>query len=625
VNLGWTLRRLRAMSAAEIIMRLRRRLRDHLVPPLRSKLSAEQAFDTYFRGENPLASWGEVPDGVISLLQGPPPALEPVSLDAALRLDLFGKQVVLDDPPNWHKNYATGAEWPIGEKMDFHRTDLAGGPKWVWEINRHSMFSALAYGYHATGDLAYAGKLLAWMEDWVDRNPADRGIHWTSALELAVRLVVWTWCLRMVAASPEGRGLLARSPMKKIVGCMAQHADYVCNNYSYGSSGNNHLIGEVAALAVFARCWPAWDSADQWLVWARAMAEHECLNQFWPDGVSKEQSFHYVPFIWEFYLHMALAGIPLSPEVIARLDASARFVDAIATCSGFVPQVGDEDDGTVLRQLPGGWPRFGVIGSALATELGIRLARRPIAGHPEDAVLVFPEGGYTVFRTRSPEIHVLFDHGPLGFGSLAAHGHADALSVAVSLDGRPLLVDPGAYTYHDEPAWRDYFRSTRAHNTVCIDGRSQAEMLGPFLWGRRYEVRATAGSAHTYHVPGRTTPFYDATHERSVRLEGRRLVVTDRIMGGFRSAEAAWHCHPDVEVSRNGERELVLAQDGKRVARMSLHFAPADLSLVRGNPADDKPTPGWYSPGLGRKTPTTSILVRLPSRAEQLVTHFDFD
>lgn len=613
------------MPADEIVMRLRRRLRDHLVPPLRSKLAAEQAFDTYFRCRDPLASCGELPTGVLSLLEGPPPALDPLTLEAARQFHLFGKHVTLDDPPNWHKNYATGTEWPIGEKVDFHRTDLAGGPKWVWEVNRHSMFSALAYGYHATGDLAYAEKLLAWMDDWVDRNPADKGINWTSALELAVRLVVWTWCLRIIAASPGGRELLARSPMNKIVGCMAQHADYICHNYSYGSSGNNHLIGELAALAVFAKCHPDWEGADQWLAWSHAMAEQECLNQFWPDGVTKEQSFHYVPFVWEFYLHMALAGIPLSRDVVARLDASARFVDAVATCSGFIPQVGDEDDGTVLRQLPGGWTRFGLIGDALADALKIRSVRRPISGHPEDAVLVFPEGGYTVFRTHAPEIHVLFDHGPLGFGSLAAHGHADALSLAITVCGKPLLVDPGAYTYHDEPAWRDYFRSTRAHNTVCINRRSQAEMLGPFLWGRRYEVRATADSAHTYHVPGRTTPYYDATHERSVRLEGRRLVVTDRIAGDFESAEAAWHCHPNIEVTRTKDRELVLALDGEPVAHMTLDFAPGNLSLMRGDPTDDTPGPGWYSPGLGRKTPTTTILVSLPSHAEQLVTRFDFD
>ena len=613
------------MPADEILMRLRRRIRDQLVPPLRTKLSAEQAFETYYRSGVSLDHPSEVPDGVISLLEGPPPALNPMSLDAALRFDLFGRHVTLDDPPNWHKNYATGAEWTTGEKTDFHRTDIAGGPKWVWEINRHSVLSALAYGYHSTGDLSFAEKMLAWMKDWADRNPADRGINWTSALEVAVRLVVWSWCLRIVAAKAEGRELLSRSPTKKILGCMAQHADYICQNYSYGSSGNNHLIGEVAALAVFAKCHPEWDGAHQWLAWAHAMAEHECLNQFWPDGVSKEQSFQYVPFIWEFYLHMALAGIPLSRDVIARLDASARFVDAVATCSGFVPQVGDEDDGTVLRQLPGGWIRFGVIGEVLARVLGIRSVRRPIVGHPEDAVLIFPEGGYTVFRTRPPEIHVLFDHGPLGFGSLAAHGHADALSLAVTVGGRPLLVDPGAYTYHDEPAWRDYFRSTRAHNTVCINGHSQAEMVGPFLWGRRFEVRASPGSVHTYHVPGRTTPFYDATHERSVRLEGRRLMVTDRITGAFRTAEAAWHCHPDVEVRQVGERELVLALDNKPVAHICLEFAPLGVTLVRGDAADDTPGYGWYSPGLGRKTPTTSIVIRLPSPADTLITRFDFE
>ena len=64
----------------------------------------------------------------------------------------------------------------------------------------------------------------------------------------------------------------------------------------------------------------------------------------------------------------------------------------------------------------------------------------------------------------------------------AAHGHADALSVVCSAQGTNWLVDPGTFVYTASKEWRDYFRSTQAHNTLIIDGQGQAQPGGPFKW-----------------------------------------------------------------------------------------------------------------------------------------------
>ena len=80
------------------------------------------------------------------------------------------------------------------------------------------------------------------------------------------------------------------------------------------------------------------------------------------------------------------------------------------------------------------------------------------------------------------------DAGPLGFLSIAAHGHADCLSLLLSVSGKELLVDPGTYCYHTEREWRDYFRSTAAHNTVRVDGVDQSQIAGAFLWAEKAEA-----------------------------------------------------------------------------------------------------------------------------------------
>ena len=82
------------------------------------------------------------------------------------------------------------------------------------------------------------------------------------------------------------------------------------------------------------------------------------------------------------------------------------------------------------------------------------------------------------------EIWCRCDAGPHGFLSIAAHAHADALSVEVRHDGVDVLADPGTYCYHGEPSWRRYFRSTLAHNTIEVGGQDQSSSGGPFLWTR---------------------------------------------------------------------------------------------------------------------------------------------
>jgi hypothetical protein len=87
------------------------------------------------------------------------------------------------------------------------------------------------------------------------------------------------------------------------------------------------------------------------------------------------------------------------------------------------------------------------------------------------------------------EIWCRCDHGPHGFLSIAAHAHADALSIEVRHGGVDILADPGSYCYHGETEWRAYFRSTLGHNTLELDGANQSVLGGP-LCGRDTRDRA---------------------------------------------------------------------------------------------------------------------------------------
>ena len=145
--------------------------------------------------------------------------------------------------------------------------------------------------------------------------------------------------------------------------------------------------------------------------------------------------------------------------------------------------------------------------------------------------------------------------GPHGFLSIAAHAHADALSIEVRYDGTEILADPGTYCYHVEPDWRRYFRSTLGHNTVEIAHQDQSEPGGPTMWTRHANSRLVEvgfdehGEANVWSAEhdGYEVLEPPARHRRSVKVLGpeRHVEILDVVeTGGLQAVRIAYHLAP---------------------------------------------------------------------------------
>ena len=347
------------------------------------------------------------------------------------------------------------------------------------------------------------------------------------------------------------------------------------------------------------------------------------------------------------------AGRPLSAEtwqLLARmLDAALAVVDV----RGRSPRQNDGDEGrAIVVDDPELDPWAVAVGSGVALLGAPDWAELPAAS--VQAVLfgaigrqrrvaratsrpeTFPDAGLTVLRSRptdGPEIWCRCDGGPHGFLAIAAHAHADALSVELRHDGIDILADPGTYCYHGEPAWRDWLRSTAAHNTLEVGGVDQAESGGPFLWTTT--VHTTTLAAEVGDRPRQTwTAEHDGyrrlatptTHRRSVTLDSvsRRLVVQDSLDADQPvPVTLAWQLGPEVDVEpRRGSGRTVLA-DRERCRRAVGCSCPAglDWSAHRG---ELDPIVGWYSPRFGSKVPSWTLLGRgAADSATALVTEIE--
>ncbi|NOT10817.1 MAG: hypothetical protein HOP23_03120 [Methylococcaceae bacterium] len=297
------------------------------------------------------------------------------------------------------------------------------------------------------------------------------------------------------------------------------------------------------------------------------------------------------------------------------------------------PQIGDADDGFVTR-FSVAWPQNPYRDVLAAVEAvfdnvstpttfsqkafwyTLCFDNKPLPIRPRQVTQatyprLFPKGGYAVLGNSV--LHLVFDAGSLGYPSIAAHGHADALSVCLAVDGFWWLVDPGTYAYHSDHGWRDYFRGTAAHNTLVIDGRNQSEIGGPFLWLRHAQGKIIAQGEDadgTQWVTGEHDGYRKAAgiHKRRVVLQGSdaEMNLYDEIQGhGAHDVAIHFHFAPDIDVvpgvhpgtwqvtKLGSERRMTVFVDA------SWHW-----DVFRGS---DSPRSGWFSPALGSKVPSCTL------------------
>ena len=646
---GWYLRRLSRMDVSEVAWRTRNML-------LQAAWRRRQA-----------AGWPDPPATHEAWNGGSVPAVG-VDVGAARSLLLRAKEIeagrwqvfgkaadVSGEDPDWFRDPGTGRQAPAAGSyafdLPYRDQEKVGNVKNLWEVSRLHHLTVLAAAFHETGEARYAERALAHLASWCRANPPLQGIHWVSGIELGLRLIAFVWMRRLLAAYP---GVTASFEHDETFRKQLHaHQAWIAAFYSRGSSANNHLIAEMAGLLAAARAFPLFPESAGWAAQAAARLERESKRQTFRDGLNRELASDYHVFVLELLL---VAGIeadatsdpsraPLSDAYWRRVRAMADALAATVDAQLGTARQGDGDDGRVLvldgpEHSPVGillqtcahifgpspwWPETpspnnkpGSVGAALLSALArprrdlapLRAPSRPSA---------FTDGGIALLRDAEPgpdEIWCRVDCGPHGFLATAAHAHADALSFELRLGGLPILVDAGTYCYHGEGAWRDYFRSTLAHNTLTLAGRDQAVPAGPFLWLTRAEANLVAAKGLDTGDLAEVEGCHDGYRRRLGAIHRRRFTLDRRLRTleivdwidstSGAAAQLAFHLHPQVACQLVG-RDAHLSWSAPWGPCKAVLALPPELAWATHRGETD-PIRGWYSPGFGCKEPTILLL-----------------
>jgi hypothetical protein len=567
-------------------------------------------------------------------------------LDAADRL-LQGEWEVLGvlrtdlERPDWFRDPVTGRRSDPDQyafRVD-HRSEVqSGNVKQVWELSRLHHLTLLATAWFLSQDERYARRVADHLRSWWQENPLLSGIHWTSGIELGIRLTSLAWIRRLLDSWPGVADLFERDPLA--VRQIHWHQQYLAAFPSRGSSANNHVIAEAAGQLVASCAFPWFPESGRWRRKSALLLERELIRNTFPSGIGRELASDYQCFVAELGFAAAVeaeaSGHPLSPAVWDRLCAMADSAAAMLDERLRPPRQGDSDEGCVLlldAPVANRWPSLLALADAVVGHLdwwprpsanagsvmvgALAGAKHHLEGRPAERPSRFADAGVTLLRTNGEnEIWCRCDGGPHGYLSIAAHAHADALSVEVRYAGVDILADPGTYCYHGEREWRSYFRSTIAHNTVELGGRSQSTERGPFMWARHaqaheLEVIEDGDIARwTAEHDGYASLEPPALHRRSVLLDRASLSIDiiDEIEGGGQDVRLAFHLGSEVDVALEGACAHLSWARAATPGAATLEL-PAGLqwSLHRG---ETDPILGWYSPGLGRRVPAFTLIGR---------------
>lgn len=527
-------------------------------------------------------------DATLAELRSRWPDAETVIIERAERIlegkfDLLGQEnLCFGDPIDWQLDPVADRRAPSvhWSRLDFLNADAVGDHKLIWELNRHQYLVILGKAYWYTGDERYAAAFADHLTAWMDANPPKQGINWASSLEIAFRSIAWIWALHFFRESRH----LTPAVFLRSLQFLYLHGRHIERYLSTYFSPNTHLTGEALGLFYLGTVFPEFRSARRWQAMGLRILTEQLDVQLRGDGVYFEQATYYHRYTADFYLHLLILGRANGMELDARIEDKLKLLldhlMYLTRPDGTTPLIGDDDGGRLLP-LDGRAPND--FRAALAT--GAALFARPdcrfVAGGaaeetlwllgregvrrfgelepaaPAETSRAFRESGYFVMRDgwSADANYLVVDCGPHGVLN-CGHAHADALALDLAARGRTFLVDPGTYTYTGDPELRDRFRSSLAHNTVAVDGKSSSVPGGLFQWAH------VARSSLHHWITAERFDFFEGSHDGYARLtdpavhtrsilfiKGEYWIMRDRVAAaGEHTVDARFHFAPNTRL-----------------------------------------------------------------------------
>ena len=462
-----------------------------------------------------------------------------------------------------HETYRIGRDWNISEASH------------LWNYNLHYLefLIPLAVKYREKLDEQYFIKWKEWMKSWLEQSSLDSLEAYTISMRIPNILI----CMELLKEKLIGTDL-----ERKLMNSLYQQYQYLIRTQELALLAN-HYFENLKTIVISSLFFNELDVYHKYFSRFLGQIEEQILS----GGLHFELSLMYHKIILEDILRVYQVQNSLGQRrdaekltsVIQKMasvmtEIEDGFGDRTPLFNDAGNNVGKGKDelSRAVEKICRSWSSEKLLGKE-STGDGGRSGNGKISG--SEHIRAFAVAGY--FKRMDNNMAVLFGCGDLGPSYMGGHGHCDCLSFEISVKEKMLFVNSGTGQY--QGAFRSFFRSTAAHNTLMIDDREQSELWGEHRAARR--ISNVKGRQIKNGFEGSFKSYYGDFFRRRLKWKGRNyLKITDDLVAhdkGIHTAREFLHLAPGYEYEK-GEKQIRV-KNGERLAAM-IHFSEISYVLI---------------------------------------------
>jgi len=423
--------------------------------------------------------------------------------DNALKHILVGQNAY---PPHFCGNDIDWSTSPVPDK------------EWVWQLNRMYFWDSMGRAYWHTGDDKYAREWCTQVVDWTQKNPRDKKHQYAwRSIEAGIRGHSWTELFQRFLDAPS----FTPEVLVAFLNSCHEHASFLMTKYRKGS---NWALMEADGLAYIAITFPEFKDSTKWRNEAIRRMNKEINDQVYSDGHQRELALGYhIGCIGWFTRNLELAGMngqkQAFPEsYLQTIEKMCSVLMKLGLPDGSKTQFGDSWSGK-----PGdNWRSLAKWADLFQRKDFLYVATEGSEGvKPDTTAFALKESGFYSMRSGWDRnaICMVLKCGPNGGG----HCQPDNGSFECFAGGRHLMLDSGSYIYHGDKKNRDWFRATRNHQTLTLNGNNTAYAARLLLWKPGADLDLLVVENASYK---------NLTHRRAVAFVDKNFfIIVDEAFG----------------------------------------------------------------------------------------------
>lgn len=404
-----------------------------------------------------------------------------------------------------------------GEDIDWGMRPVPDN-EWVWQLNRMYFWDSMAKTYWHTGNEKYAKEWCSQLIDWTRKNPNDKEHEYAwRSIEAGIRGHSWMGFYQHFILSPNFNSEV----LVAFLNSCYDHAEYLMTKYRTGS---NWGLMEAEGMAFIATTFPEFKDAEKWRDEAFRRLNIEITKQVYPDGHQRElaMGYHLGCINW-FLRTYELAKLnnmenTFSESYLERIEKMCEVPMKLCLPDGTNVQFGDAWQGK-----PGQHAEQFLEWSKLFNRSDfLYLATDGEEGQrPDSTAYALPYSGLYSMRSGwdKEAICMVLKCGPDGGG----HCQPDNGTFDIYAGGRNLMPDAGSYIYSGDPEGRSWFRQTKVHQTLTLNGENSDYVPTLLLWkpGENTDILVVENQS-----------YEKLKHRRSVFFVDKKyFVVVDEAIG----------------------------------------------------------------------------------------------